>query len=311
MLFAVVSFLLDRNNQKKTAADRMPRSIMDRSISWRSYVLVIAGIYAAGRLIIEFYLPRLNLTSVVFVFSVIGILYFFLIYKNVKEQASFFVGIFGCIFILYLLSLLWNLFVYDFATDFGEVYINVVVFVRNILLASVGSHLLMKQKLPVTPLLRNGHGIREQWKSCLAWSMGSATLMFLISTFLLFITAQPIAKASSYKFVDVITLAFHAVLVSISEETFVRLFLQALFIHLLAKAKFGTVVSLGLCSVIWAFSHAGIIETGGVKFIQIFVFGILLGILMLKKGWESCCFAHAMFNFAASILLPGFQTINN
>lgn len=242
-------------------------------------------------------------------FSLIGIWYFFVNLKDVKGYFSTFAGYIGLVFVIYLVMQLWSLLVYDHPTSFRELFVNVVVFTRNTILAAVGKHFLVKLVLPSAPILFHFNKMEGKWISYLKACFGALFLMVAVSTILLVISSSTITKSQFPPIVDIVTLSFQAFLVSVSEEIFSRLFLQSLFMNWFGKTRCGVALSIVMVSSIWALSHPGIIETDGIKFIQIFLLGIILGVLMLKKGVECCCVAHTVFNIVAYVFLAGFQPV--
>lgn len=251
----------------------------------------------------------MKLEFVILSFSVIGIWYFFANLKNAKRYFSAFVGYIGLVFVIYLVMQLWTLFVYDQATSFRELFVNVIVFARNTALAAIGTHFLTKLAFPSAPILLHLNTMKGKWLSYLKACFVAIFLMIAVSAILLAISSSIITKSQFPPIVDIGTLSFQAFLVGTSEEIFSRLFLQALFIHWFGITRVGVALSIILGSSIWALSHPGIIETGGMKLIQIFLIGIILGILMLKKGIECCCAAHTVFNLVAYVFLGGFQAV--
>lgn len=90
------------------------------------------------------------------------------------------------------------------------------------------------------------------------------------------------------------------------EEIFVRLFLLNALRRLFRGARFSTVCAVLLSSAIWAAGHAGTMNPEIIKFMQVFVVGILFGIIHVKKGIETCLGAHSAFNVGI-LVLGGFQ----
>ena len=243
----------------------------------------------------------------IFAFTIIGLGVFFAHYEELKPYASIFIGYAGIAFVFYVIMQLWELFACDTSADFERVFIDFLLFGRNIALSSVGAYFLLKQKLPAAPILLNSDEAKPQWKAHL-WSAFSAVILMLVVTLVLLTISSPsILKSNRVSFFDQITVGFQAILVGFSEETYYRLFLQALFLHWFRKAAYGGALSIFLTSIVWALSHAGILETGGMKFLQIFLMGIILGKLMMKRGFESCVIAHAGFNFVAYAYLADFK----
>jgi len=252
----------------------------------------------------------MSIKFVILVFVGIGLYYFFIKYREIKKYASLFLEIIGVVFGFYVFVLIWKLFIYDQPTTFKEFFTNLIVYGRNIILASVGAGLLAKQNLPIMLLILDGSKNKIQYQSHLYAGLLSAVFMILITIILLVVSSQSIFKLKFIAFDDWIIVAFHAFLVSFAEELFHRLFLQAMLLNWLRKVPYGIILSIILTSTIWAISHVGVLESGGIKFVQIFLFGIILGTLMIKKGLESCVVAHMVFNIVAEIYLGHFRVMS-
>lgn len=90
------------------------------------------------------------------------------------------------------------------------------------------------------------------------------------------------------------------------EEIFVRFFLQNALLRAFRRAKGGAACAVIVASAIWAAGHAGTMEPEVVKFLQVFVIGLLFGLVCLRRGIETCLLAHSTFNVGI-LIVGGFQ----
>lgn len=89
-----------------------------------------------------------------------------------------------------------------------------------------------------------------------------------------------------------------------SEEILFRLGIQGFLARYLNGQGRRYWVPVVLASLVWTVQHAGAVEPGWVKLVQVFPIGVLLGWLYRRQGVESCMVAHALFNLAMAPLAP-------
>lgn len=88
-----------------------------------------------------------------------------------------------------------------------------------------------------------------------------------------------------------------AVLSPLNEEIFLRQYLQGRLMK--ARWRFGLGVRLWVLivpAVFFALMHTGSIEPVWIKWVQIFVLGLSLGVIRLRLGLAACIGAHVVFN---------------
>lgn len=94
-----------------------------------------------------------------------------------------------------------------------------------------------------------------------------------------------------------------------SEEILFRLGIQGFLARYLNAQGRRYWIPVVLASLVWTIQHAGALEPGWVKLVQVFPIGVLLGWLYRRHGVESCMVAHALFNLGvaplASFLIRG------
>jgi len=84
---------------------------------------------------------------------------------------------------------------------------------------------------------------------------------------------------------------------AIIEETVFRFFLQTELIRYLKIPAVGIIIT----SAIWAMGHSGMVIPSGVKELQIFYVGIILGIIRNYWGIEICILLHLLMNILFSL----------
>ncbi len=80
------------------------------------------------------------------------------------------------------------------------------------------------------------------------------------------------------------------------EEVTWRFFWPALLLYLFRNVRLKWVYTTVITSALWSIAHAGMLNPEWMRFIQIFVYGLLLGWLFKKRGLEACFASHFMSN---------------
>ncbi|MBN1868201.1 CPBP family intramembrane metalloprotease [Candidatus Sumerlaeota bacterium] len=103
--------------------------------------------------------------------------------------------------------------------------------------------------------------------------------------------------------------AVTTILAPFTEETIFRGFaLQELALLLgatrLGKRRWAGLAAVFLAAAMWSVGHAGFIEPGWVKWVQIFGVGCVLGIARLRLGLEAAIVLHLGFNLLGGYFVP-------
>jgi len=80
------------------------------------------------------------------------------------------------------------------------------------------------------------------------------------------------------------------------EEVTWRFFWPALLLYTFRNVRLKWVYSIVITSALWSIAHAGMLNPEWMRFIQIFVYGLLLGWLLKKRGLEACLASHFISN---------------
>ncbi len=93
-----------------------------------------------------------------------------------------------------------------------------------------------------------------------------------------------------------------ALLAPITEEIVFRLAVQGGAERILSKLGQPIWLAIPIASLIWALGHAGMVEPMGVKEVQIFLVGLIIGTLRLRRGIGAAIIAHFVLNIMAMLL---------
>ncbi len=88
------------------------------------------------------------------------------------------------------------------------------------------------------------------------------------------------------------------------EEVIFRLAFQNLVAIFLRKRGISTSWAIVLSAGVWTLGHTGLVVPVGVKELQIFGVGLVLGKVMEKAGLEGCIAVHLMLNLCAILYAP-------
>lgn len=238
----------------------------------------------------------------IFSFSLIGIILFLVNFKDCKKYLSRYGEIFGIVGIVFLTYWLVMYFFYEYPVDLYKLAEVVIRFLRNIVLATLATYYFY-DKLTINPaplLVIKDRTVDSQKYSLTVLLFYVVSVLIAIS--ILFINGSNIILERNIRLGAGILSVIVSFLESFQEEVFVRLFLFGLLINLFGKSNLGVTVSIVISSFIWSINHfiAGI---SLIRFVLIFLLGILWGVLMYKKGIESTVLVHGLYNSTAYLVL--------
>ena len=254
----------------------------------------------------------INVELFINVFTIIGIYYYLKNYSQLKRETIRLTIIFVCVILVYINDWIWKLLIYDIDADLKSILINILSTLKNILLGSIGIYFLGELNLLKIPLLNTSNTINiKKSKIVLSDSLIIVIIFIAITILLLFLNTSNIFNEKiDFRLSTIIDSITRAGIISINEEVYFRLFLLSLFMYWMSKVQYSKIISIFLVSTIWVFTHHGIVESGGFKFIQLFLFGCILGWTQIKKGIETCFLSHWMFNIIAYSVLGNFKIID-
>jgi len=167
--------------------------------------------------------------------------------------------------------------------------------------------LVLFEYLEITPFK-----FKEKWRKINYWgAIGLSCLIFIgITELLIYLTDPKMTEAGEnfYNMVGVFYKSkelgsfFIAAYAPLLEEISYRFFWTGILLNLLKKFRWRWEATFIITSVIWSFGHAGVLEPEWVKLLQIFIYGIVLGILFRKKGIEACIISHLVSNILLTLI---------
>lgn len=250
--------------------------------------------------------------TVLFVF-ILGIVLFIAKRKEIKSHLKSALALGAFIIILYtILLIIAACFSPDLFKTFLSFLFLPISFFTVVISISVGGFFCKRLKLPGIPDIRR-KGISRPKKFYLAILI-AILLTFLYSAFLFWFThpsETPFAKEIWKIWTERLGLkakhGFATILLllatkAISEEVTFRLFVQNMLGYSFKKLRWGYLLAILLTASIWALPHAGVMNPEWVKFVQVFGFGIILGLLMRRWGVASCMIVHMVLNFSYPFL---------
>lgn len=185
----------------------------------------------------------------------------------------------------------------------------IVGVVRLFMMASVGIFYLSKMNLISMSVSITNSFNKEKLKESIKSGFGISLLLILITLILLFLSSSRVITIDKINSFNLFYFALNSLLQSFAEETVVRLFLQSILTYLFRKISYGYLLAIVLATIVWTIDHNDLSVFGTIRVIQLLSFGIILGLLMRHKGWESCVVAHGIFNTVAYALLGSFTPI--
>jgi len=196
--------------------------------------------------------------------------------------------------------------------------IDVVVFVKLILFGAVGMYcaasiggehapltrsLLARRARPATGLTR---GLLLWAPAIAAGGVVYSCILFTLVPVRVSDAVRELLESSSTS----LPLAMESSLLSalamfefaLSEEIVFRLGIQNYLARVLKLRGNNYWIAIVLTTVFWSIAHANTLDPNWAKIVQVFPFGIALGVLFRRYGVEACIAAHLLFNLALMFL---------
>jgi hypothetical protein len=198
--------------------------------------------------------------------------------------------------------------------------VDLLAFARMIVFGAVGMYCAALVGCPHMPLLRAALGRRRRiapglGAGLLVWSLGLAAAGVVYSWVLFTLVpvrasdavrqmlenspaSSPISPQPSL-LAALVMLEF-----ALAEEVVFRLGIQNYLAKLL-KLRGGTCwTAILLSALLWSTGHVNTLDPDWPKLLQVFPFGLALGLLFRRYGLEACILAHAVFNLVLMFLAP-------
>ena len=148
--------------------------------------------------------------------------------------------------------------------------------------------------------------LRRDWKSAWYWiDILITCIIFIGLTESLIYFIHPVTSEQGRKISDLMLSYYVSKEVGLFhiascapwvEEVTWRFFWPALLLYTFRNVRLKWVYSIVITSALWSIAHAGMLNPEWMRFIQIFVYGLLLGWLFKKRGLEACLASHFMSN---------------
>ncbi|MCK4666785.1 CPBP family intramembrane metalloprotease [Candidatus Dependentiae bacterium] len=174
-----------------------------------------------------------------------------------------------------------------------------------------GTNISRNLKIPTFPYISNELdtiGKKKEFNIGVIVDILCAIIFLLGFTYLLFkaadttvsptikkISDQMLKKAIIIGKVDAYIYMF-LIIAAFKEEIFFRLFIQRFLMNLFKNQSIGLWFGILTTSIIWSIGHYGLLQPGWVKLVQIFIFGIVLGVISHRRGISSAIAIHVIFN---------------
>ena len=253
----------------------------------------------------------MNYELIMTIFSGIGVVYFFYYYWKYDELLLLirkFSFLLLLVYIIYMLDWGWKMYLFDYSLDLSLMALQFLILIKNMILGATGVYFLTANNIKAVPIICIQRGEKINYSGNLLFpAILTVGVLVFISLFVMFLyNSSIISHTIDNRFIAMIDSLTRGFIISVTEEIVYRLFLIGLFIHWLSRLKWSHTFSIILASIVWASIHPNAFEYGGLKFIQIMLIGVVLGILMEKKGIEACMLSHWIFNILSYTLLTSF-----
>lgn len=150
-----------------------------------------------------------------------------------------------------------------------------------------------------------------RWQGWFVAVFGSLLFMLAFTSLLFWLSdAQPtelVLKNIQENKAPLVVVAMTVLVVAFAEEIVFRLALQNWLSYAWGHSTRSHWAAVLVTTMIWTLAHGGLIEPAWVKYFQIFIMGVVLGLLNQRFGILACIAVHGLFNviviFAESWLL--------
>lgn len=96
-------------------------------------------------------------------------------------------------------------------------------------------------------------------------------------------------------------IAMTVLIIAFAEEIVFRLGLQNWLSYAWGHSTRSYWLAILVTTTIWTLGHAGMVEPAWVKFLQMFIMGVLLGVLNQRFGILACIAVHGLFNVIVTL----------
>ena len=240
---------------------------------------------------------------IIFLFSIVGIVLFFVRFQKLKRYFSTYVEIFGIVAILYILNILVSYYFYGFELNLYIVLMAMLGFVRNVMVASLATYYFYDElQITAVPSLFSHGNEKIDVGSIFSFSAFIFISILITSIIFIFLSNSSIIEFRDFSWDVGLYTVINSFIISFNEEVFVRLFMFGAISYWLRNIKGSFIIAAILSSLLWSLDHF-LVDVMAMKFLFLFFMGLLLSFLMYKKGIESCIFVHGVYNILAFLVL--------
>jgi len=144
------------------------------------------------------------------------------------------------------------------------------------------------------------YGLSRPSGTTLSYAVLATVVMVVFSVALFLLTKPTIGAAFQLPEALSPEVSFTALIavsvMAFSEEIVFRLGLQNGLTYLWRSSRYGHLWAVLVTAAFWSVAHIGSLEPNWIKFVQVFVFGLVLGQMNRRYGVVSCIIVHVLFN---------------
>jgi len=198
--------------------------------------------------------------------------------------------------------------------------LQVVVYVRTMLVACMGMYCCSVLGIPDLPLVKRLFGRSEARQRVPAGPYVlvplAVTAGAVLFSYVLFTVTQPEMSETLKRMSGLDSLkagaateptllvAVFVLVFAYGEEVIYRLGVQNYLAMKLKLSGRGYWVAVVLTAALWTLGHVGTLEPWWVKLVQVFPLGLALGFMFKRFGLEACVLVHGAFNVVMMLLAP-------
>lgn len=184
--------------------------------------------------------------------------------------------------------------------------------IMMLMLVPAGQHFALRMRLPSFPLFSRGRESRRKALREFSLLLGAAIIITTVLVKLVKWTAHPAIeenfKTAQYSpLANALFAGYVLIGAAVTEELIFRHYLLARLMSLLQAhgRSIAIIFSVLVTSSLFAMGHAQMIIPAWLKFTQMLLLGITLGITRIRLGSDYAILMHALYNGAMAILASG------
>ena len=232
--------------------------------------------------------------------SIGGLLIFIWKFSKIKVYFCYLIDFYGAIYLIMLFNLLLSIIFLGQKVRLNSIIDFIIGFPKIVILGAVGIYFLRKSKFKISfnitkfsekaliPIISDG------------FKLGIG--LSLLSILVLYIKHEPIINPTNPSFLFISIWLSYSISLAVLQETYFRLFTLPFLNYFMRKIKYGLVYAVIIASLIPILMFYEYIGYDLYTMIQIFFCSIILSIVMIKKGWDTCIIGNTIFYFMNFII---------